>query len=562
MAFGLGNDGFTIKRETDIIADLEEGFKAAFGEINVAAESVFGQIIGVTSKPLAELWELMDIIYLSQYPASAEGFSLDGVAQLTGITRLGPTKTLVTGILNGDQGTSILEGNSASIDETEEIFFTVEDVTIDKASVLKCVITVDNVLNNQLYTVTIDSIGYSITSDADATETEILGSLATEINNEQDEVTAVATTTDMTITVDDLITPFSVDVDTNLSLDERWTPVEFEAQNTGSVLAVAGSLTNIETPIAGWDSVDNLTDGVIGNDTETDTELRIRRELSLRILGAATIPAITARLLQEVSGVTGVKVVENDTPTYNDIIVVEVTEVANTTDYSVYINGIEFTYTSDASATEDEITAGLVSLINGSPFALTATDNVDGTFDVTPDQSGIIFSFSHSTRLDISGATSPHTIESVVEGGTDQDVADKIWEVKAGGIGTHGNTSKIVTDSEGDEHLIKFTRPTKQYAWVDVEYTLNPEENFPADGEQQIIDNIYVLGITFNVGDDFILIKFYSPINAVEGIADVTLTIAVTDTPGGTPSYGSTNIPISGTQVLAWDKVRITVAEA
>lgn len=563
MAFGLGADGFTIKRESDIIADLEEGFKAEFGEINVDAASVFGQIIGVTSKPLAELWELMDIIYLSQYPASAEGISLDGVVQLTGVERLGPTKTTVTGLLIGDQGTTVLTGNVASVPTTEELFLTTADVVIDKDNVLRARVTVDNVLDLQLYTITIDGAPYTFTSDADATATEILGGLRADINGGQSKVTATVLSDILTIIVDDLITPFTITVDTNLSLDEIATPVEFEAENSGPVLAVAGALTKIETPVAGWDAVDNILDGDVGSATETDTALRIRRELSLRVLGAATESAITARLLQEVENVSAANVLENDTQTYNVVVVVTVDEVADTFDYSVYINGLEYTYISDASATLGEITAGLTALIQVSPLAITATDNLDGTLDVTPDAPGIIFSISTGEKLSLSGAVPPHSFEAVVEGGTDQDVADKLWGVKAAGIGTHGNISKTVQDSEGDDHTVKFSRPTPKYAWIDVELTLNSEEDFPADGIDQVQANLQALGLTFGIGDDFILQKFYTPVYIVGGIATAVILIATTDTPVGPAPLGSVNIPIADNEILNFDDIsRITVALA
>lgn len=55
----------------------------------------------------------------------------------------------------------------------------------------------------------------------------------------------------------------------------------------------------------------------------------------------------------------------------------------------------------------------------------------------------------------------PHTIEIVALGGDDDAVALAIWQSKAGGIGTVGNTTVTITDSEGVEHDINFTRPAE-----------------------------------------------------------------------------------------------------
>lgn len=562
MTFGLSDDGFTIKRETEIITDLENGFKAEFGEINTDPASVFGQVIGVISKPLAELWELMELVYLSEYPSSAEGISLDGVAHLTGVTRLGTGKTTVTGLLIGDQGTIANIGFSASVEETEEIFFTTEDVTIDKADVLRCGVEVLTILDSTLYTITIDGEDYEYTSSGSATASEIITGLESAINVGQSKVTAVDDEDDtMTITVDDKATSFSILVDSNLGLDEIATPAEFEAQNSGPILAVSGSLTKIETPVSGVDAVDNLTDGNIGRDVETDTELRIRRELSLRILGAATVEAITARLLQEVENVTAVKVLENDSETYNDTIIVTVSQVENNTDYSVFINGLEFTITSDADATAPEIALALVNVINLSGLALTATDNTDGTFDVDPDSEGIIFSFTVGERLTQSGTIPPHSFEAIVSGGTDEDIANKLWELKAAGIGTWGNVIEIVEDSEGDDHEIRFSRPVNKYAWIKIEYFLNPEEDFPINGEDQIKANVLELGNTFDIGDDYIIQKFYTPVYAVSGISSVNIYTAITDTPGGTPAYDVINISIGQGEIAVFADARVWILE-
>lgn len=70
------------------------------------------------------------------------------------------------------------------------------------------------------------------------------------------------------------------------------------ALENGPTQAFAGTLTVIETPIAGWDSVINPLDAVLGRDIETDAEFRLRRNLSLANPGTATVEAIRARLLQ------------------------------------------------------------------------------------------------------------------------------------------------------------------------------------------------------------------------------------------------------------------------
>lgn len=70
---------------------------------------------------------------------------------------------------------------------------------------------------------------------------------------------------------------------------------------------------------------------------------------------------------------------------------VAVASVLNDTDYSLTINGTEFSFTSDATATAAEIAAGLDAAINAGAEPVTSTDNLDGTFDLTEDVDGDIF---------------------------------------------------------------------------------------------------------------------------------------------------------------------------
>lgn len=90
--------------------------------------------------------------------------------------------------------------------------------------------------------------------------------------------------------------------------------VEFEAESTGPVLALAGTLTVIAEPVVGWNSVTNPADAVPGTDEETDVALRLRRELELTAVGSSTVDAIRADVLQ-VSGLLSVTVFENTTLT-------------------------------------------------------------------------------------------------------------------------------------------------------------------------------------------------------------------------------------------------------
>lgn len=85
-----------------------------------------------------------------------------------------------------------------------------------------------------------------------------------------------------------------------------------ECEVTGPVHANSGSLTVIETPISGADSVTNTLDAILGRNIETDAELRQRRLENLQRPGSAVVVGIRSKVAA-VPGVTQVIVVENDT---------------------------------------------------------------------------------------------------------------------------------------------------------------------------------------------------------------------------------------------------------
>lgn len=84
------------------------------------------------------------------------------------------------------------------------------------------------------------------------------------------------------------------------------------ALQTGPVIALSGTVTEIDTPITGWSTCNNSSDAIVGTDEETDVELRSRREKSVANNAQAIIDAIYAAI-RDIDGVTQLVVLENDT---------------------------------------------------------------------------------------------------------------------------------------------------------------------------------------------------------------------------------------------------------
>lgn len=225
MAYGVDTTGFVPKPLEDIKADLEAAMKASFGAgITVEPQSAFGQIIGIMSDRLSDLWQLGQAVYNASFPDGAEGVALDNLCALTGVTRLPASKTTVTVTATGTNGTII--GTTFRASTTAGVQF-------------------EN-LSSQT----------------------ISGGTAT---------------------------------------------LSMRAVDTGELVAPAGTLTVIDTPVAGLTSITNALDQtLLGSDVESDAALRLRRAETIRSIGNSAVESIRANIL-ELTGVTEAYVFENTT---------------------------------------------------------------------------------------------------------------------------------------------------------------------------------------------------------------------------------------------------------
>lgn len=87
--------------------------------------------------------------------------------------------------------------------------------------------------------------------------------------------------------------------------------VSATAVNAGPISAVVGTLTQIDTPIFGWESVTNNVDATEGQAEETDTELRIRRQKAAEQTGTANTAAIFTAI-SNIPAVEQVRVIANN----------------------------------------------------------------------------------------------------------------------------------------------------------------------------------------------------------------------------------------------------------
>ncbi len=86
------------------------------------------------------------------------------------------------------------------------------------------------------------------------------------------------------------------------------------AKEVGNISAASGTVTKIQTPVYGWQSVTNVSDASPGAAVETDAALRVRQSQSVALPSLTALAGIVGAV-ESVSGVTACKGFENDTGT-------------------------------------------------------------------------------------------------------------------------------------------------------------------------------------------------------------------------------------------------------
>lgn len=225
------------------------------------------------------------------------------------------------------------------------------------------------------------------------------------------------------------------------------------ATEFGAKIALAGTLTIIDTPINGITSTTNSADAIVGRDSETDAEFKLSAENQKQKSGTSPVEGIRGAIL-DLDNVIQAVVIEN---------------------------------------------VDIVVDIDGRP---------------------------------------PKSVEAVVQGGDDTEIAQAIFDSKSAGIETFGSESEIITDNQGLDHTINFNRPTDKRVYVIVNITPNTDPNegvlYPVDGDDQIKDAIVAWGLKFLIGQDVLrdgAKGIINPINEVVGIRVVEALFALTPTP-------------------------------
>ncbi len=156
--------------------------------------------------------------------------------------------------------------------------------------------------------------------------------------------------------------------------------------------------------------------------------------------------------------------------------------------------------------------------------------------------------------IDLDGRP-PKSLDIVVLGDDEQDLADAIFKVVGGGNETIGDITKTVIDGENFSHTIKFSRPTP--VDIHIELDLTVDGNYPGDGDAQVENALLAYGNLQNIGQDVIIFgsnPLICSFDEIPGILDVVIRIGKLINP-----TLNDNIIIAAREIAEFDSARITI---
>lgn len=323
---GISREGLEIKSLEDVLTDNRTRAANLFADLVPAGDvvdtgdnSTLGRLIGVVSPAEASMWEAIQQVFNSFNPATAIGIALDNIIALSGIARLVAQPTRAQVILEGTTNIVISSPlGKAYSSTTQRVFSILNPVLMSPMGASGIGITTAAISNSTPYrfSYSVDGVNFidtTYTSDADATQAEILAGLKTNIDNTLGGLfTTYYQDGRLFITRTDPFQIADFDVSVNLRIEKVRKLAVVVDDIVGEFPQQAMAIDTISVPISGWDSIINPVAATTGRLVETDAELRERFRNS-KFFQSQNILEALLDALRNVEGVTDVVVYENDT---------------------------------------------------------------------------------------------------------------------------------------------------------------------------------------------------------------------------------------------------------
>jgi len=191
--------------------------------------------------------------------------------------------------------------------------------------------------------------------------------------------------------------------------------------------------------------------------------------------------------------------------------------------------------------------------------ALPSRTVLEGTKGAIAAVSGVtrFIVYENDTNITDSNGLPPHSITAVVEGGTDQDIAQAIFNKKGPGCLANGTTKVIITDQFGQQTTIGFYRPT----YVDIDVTINIKQltGYTVQTTVDIKNAIVAYLNALNIGDSLTISSLWGAALSVQDLTKPVFSITSLTAARHGQTQNTTDIPMLFNEVTRGNVNYITV---
>lgn len=309
--YGLTPTGINIKRLDVILDEMHSTLTEKLG-INTRRnpKSYLNVFLTDIADSIAELWEFGEGVYHAMYPFSAENTSLDHSAEFGGIMREGNQKSYYQIYCECSDGTTIPKGTIIKSDTNPEIRFTASaDTVVSRSAFSSAIVRVVTVAPDKIFTIAVDGLLYSVSSNASSTAESITEALAALIP--PTTLTVSVGGGALTLSVLDIKKPSVMTLSETLTTQSVTGIVLFESEDYGDISLPDGAINQLVSTIPGLLTVQNLGGYIAGRLRETDVELRKSYVDKIFARSSRMTESIKSAILDNIQGVETCAVFEN-----------------------------------------------------------------------------------------------------------------------------------------------------------------------------------------------------------------------------------------------------------
>lgn len=312
LTYGLNSGGFVRMRLPEIRQLILSELKVRTGyDFDDSPDSFTGQLISIFAERMAALWEQVELAYLSPYPVTAQGISLDLAVSYSGVRRLEPARSRADVYVLGDPGAIAPAGTvvqalfaSENTDVPPRFFLQYDVICTKNKSVGAQLTILPPLVAGTLYWIDIAGVRTNYIAASGQTPEQAATDIGALLGN-------IATVNGSTVTI---FRPseFVIDFSTTFQVNYVASPGVVYSEAFGPIIANERVIRKVLNPPPGIVDIYNPYPAILGQSEETDADLRLRYNTGVYQLGAATAPSIDANIRENIKGVSSVKLLVNE----------------------------------------------------------------------------------------------------------------------------------------------------------------------------------------------------------------------------------------------------------